>query len=77
VRELYERKLERANNLYLELSAVLLQVEQRENEIARSESFSTKYCARFCVLVLIASSESSVCALIVRSESSVLVLVAR
>jgi mitogen-activated protein kinase kinase kinase 13 len=35
VRELYERKLERANNLYLELSAVLLQVEQRENEIAR------------------------------------------
>ena len=34
-RELFERKLERANNLYLELSAVLLQVEQRENEVAR------------------------------------------
>ena len=35
VRELYERKLERTNNLYIELSAVLLQIEQREQELAR------------------------------------------
>ena len=35
VRELYERKLERTNNLYLELSAVLLQLEQREQELAK------------------------------------------
>ena len=37
VRELYERKLERTNNLYLELSSVLLQVEQREKELAHRE----------------------------------------
>ena len=35
VRELYERKLERTNNLYIELSAVLLQIEQREQELTR------------------------------------------
>jgi len=37
VRELYERKLERTNNLYLELSAVQLQLEQREQELAKRE----------------------------------------
>ena len=37
MRELYERKLERTNNLYLELSAVLLQVEQREQELSKRE----------------------------------------
>ena len=37
VRELYERKLERTNNLYLELSSVLLQIEQRERELASRE----------------------------------------
>jgi hypothetical protein len=42
VRELYERKLERTNNLYLELSAVLLQVEQRENELARLGSIACR-----------------------------------
>jgi len=35
IREHYERKLERANNLYMELSAVLLQLEQRENDLIR------------------------------------------
>ena len=35
VRELYERKLERTNNLYLELSAVQLQLEQREQDLAK------------------------------------------
>ena len=35
VRELYERKLERTNNLYLELNAVLLRIEQREQELSR------------------------------------------
>jgi len=39
VRELYERKLERTNNLYLELSSVLLQIEQREKELAQRERF--------------------------------------
>ena len=53
MRELYERKLERANNLYLELSAVLLQVEQRENEIARLVRLLNSYllyvyCKRDC-----------------------------
>uniref|UniRef100_T1IM54 Mitogen-activated protein kinase kinase kinase n=1 Tax=Strigamia maritima TaxID=126957 RepID=T1IM54_STRMM len=37
VREHYERKLERANNLYMELSACLLQLEQREKEIIKRE----------------------------------------
>jgi len=37
VRELYERKLERTNNLYLELSAVLLQIEQREQNLTKRE----------------------------------------
>merc|ERR1712038_1559940 len=37
VRELYERKLERTNNLYLELSAVQLQLEQREQDLAKRE----------------------------------------
>ncbi|KAG1709720.1 Mitogen-activated protein kinase kinase kinase 12 [Nymphon striatum] len=37
VREHYEKKLERANNLYLELSACLLQLEQRERDIIKRE----------------------------------------
>ena len=35
VREHYERKLVIANDLYLELSAAMLQLEQREKEINR------------------------------------------
>lgn len=35
IREHYERKLERANDLYMELSAVLLQLEQREKELIK------------------------------------------
>lgn len=35
VREHYEKKLERANNLYLELSACLLQLEQRERDLIK------------------------------------------
>lgn len=31
----YERKLERTNNLYIELTACMLQVEQRELEVIR------------------------------------------
>ncbi|XP_025195776.1 mitogen-activated protein kinase kinase kinase 13-A isoform X2 [Melanaphis sacchari] len=42
IREHYERKLERANNLYLELSAVLLQLEQRENDLIRREKQMSK-----------------------------------
>lgn len=35
IREHYERKLERANNLYMELNAVLIQLEQREKDLIR------------------------------------------
>ena len=35
IREHYEKKLERANNLYMELSTCLLQLEQRERELMR------------------------------------------
>lgn len=37
VREHYERKLERANNLYMELTACMLQLEKREQELIRRE----------------------------------------
>ncbi|XP_056287329.1 mitogen-activated protein kinase kinase kinase 13 isoform X2 [Pseudoliparis swirei] len=37
IREHYERKLERANNLYMELSAIMLQLEVREKELMRRE----------------------------------------
>lgn len=35
IREHYERKLERANNLYMELSAIMLQLEVREKELIK------------------------------------------
>lgn len=35
IREHYERKLERANNLYMELSAIMLQLEVREKELMK------------------------------------------
>ncbi|XP_030641762.1 mitogen-activated protein kinase kinase kinase 13 [Chanos chanos] len=37
IREHYERKLERANNLYMELSAIMLQLEIREKELMKRE----------------------------------------
>jgi hypothetical protein len=37
IRELYEQKLEKANNLYIELSTVLLQLGEREKEIIKRE----------------------------------------
>uniref|UniRef100_A0A8C2TB30 mitogen-activated protein kinase kinase kinase n=1 Tax=Coturnix japonica TaxID=93934 RepID=A0A8C2TB30_COTJA len=37
IREHYERKLERANNLYMELSAIMLQLELKEKELLRRE----------------------------------------
>lgn len=39
IREHYERKLERANNLYMELTSVLLQLEQREIDLLRFAIF--------------------------------------
>lgn len=35
VREHYEKKLERANNLYMELTACMLQLEKRERELLK------------------------------------------
>ena len=35
VRDHYERKLERANNLYMELTACMLQLEKRERELIK------------------------------------------
>lgn len=37
IKELYDRKLERVNQLYLELSAVLLQLEQQKQEGRKRE----------------------------------------
>jgi len=44
VRELYERKLERANNLYMELCACMLQMEKRERELSKSVSVCLSVC---------------------------------
>lgn len=35
IREHYERKLERANNLYMELNAIMLQLEIKEKELLK------------------------------------------
>ena len=37
IRELYEQKLEKANNLYFELNTVLLQLDEREKELLKRE----------------------------------------
>lgn len=42
IREHYERKLERANNLYMELSAIMLQLEDREKELMKREQVVEK-----------------------------------
>ncbi|XP_028654325.2 mitogen-activated protein kinase kinase kinase 12 [Erpetoichthys calabaricus] len=48
IREHYERKLERANNLYMELNAVMLQLELKERELLRREqSLDKKYPGLF------------------------------
>ncbi|XP_030633703.1 mitogen-activated protein kinase kinase kinase 12-like [Chanos chanos] len=48
IREHYERKLERANNLYMELNAVMLQLELKEKELLRREqSLDKKYSGLF------------------------------
>ncbi|TNN73147.1 Mitogen-activated protein kinase kinase kinase 12 [Liparis tanakae] len=48
IREHYERKLDRANNLYMELSAVMLQLELKEKELQRREqSLDKKYPGLF------------------------------
>jgi len=38
IRHVYQRKLERTNNLYLELSACFMHLEEREKEVAERES---------------------------------------
>ncbi|XP_055870541.1 mitogen-activated protein kinase kinase kinase 13-like isoform X2 [Biomphalaria glabrata] len=40
VREHYESKLERANNLYMELTACMLQLEKREQELIKREQLT-------------------------------------
>lgn len=42
IRELYDRKLERVNQLYLELSAFLLQLEQQKQESRKREMSQNK-----------------------------------
>ncbi|XP_043824050.1 mitogen-activated protein kinase kinase kinase 12 isoform X3 [Dromiciops gliroides] len=42
IREHYERKLERANNLYMELNALMLQLELKERELLRPDILKTE-----------------------------------
>ncbi|XP_076966973.1 mitogen-activated protein kinase kinase kinase 12 isoform X2 [Tamandua tetradactyla] len=44
IREHYERKLERANNLYIELNALMLQLELKEQELLRREQALERKC---------------------------------
>lgn len=49
IREHYERKLERANNLYMELSAIMLQLEVREKELMK---YVDKHFCHICALLV-------------------------
>lgn len=44
IREHYERKLEKANNLYVEVTSCLLQLEQRERDLIQREQ--STYCSK-------------------------------
>ncbi|KAH0947764.1 hypothetical protein HN011_002296 [Eciton burchellii] len=58
IREHYERKLERTNNLYLELNAVLLQLELRERDVIKREQQSGyKQCKKHLVRPLLKAQE--------------------
>lgn len=50
IREHYERKLERANNLYMELSAIMLQLEVREKELIKYVSGNGDVHVAVCTL---------------------------
>lgn len=52
IREHYERKLERANNLYMELSAIMLQLEVREKELIKYVSIAEWYATHMAVCTL-------------------------
>lgn len=45
IREHYERKLERANNLYLELSACLLQLERQQRDVAATATTNCRHAS--------------------------------
>jgi len=47
VREHYEKKLERANNLYMELTACMLQLEKRERELVKREQAIQVYAQMY------------------------------
>uniref|UniRef100_A0A8C5YCR3 Mitogen-activated protein kinase kinase kinase 12 n=1 Tax=Microcebus murinus TaxID=30608 RepID=A0A8C5YCR3_MICMU len=47
IREHYERKLERANNLYMELNALMLQLELKERELLRQQ-IEGERCVLYC-----------------------------
>ncbi|XP_061081710.1 mitogen-activated protein kinase kinase kinase 13-like [Conger conger] len=60
IREHYERKLDRANNLYMELSAIMLQLEVREKDLMkREQAVEKKYpvtCKRHPVRPIVRSN---------------------
>ncbi|XP_058466561.1 mitogen-activated protein kinase kinase kinase 9 isoform X2 [Malaya genurostris] len=52
IRLVYERKLERANTMYMQLSAVWVQLQQKEREIAEREKQLPGYKLRKCGILL-------------------------
>lgn len=53
IREHYERKLERANNLYMELSAIMLQLEVREKDLLKYVVHVSHFNLNFTFMSLI------------------------
>uniref|UniRef100_A0A7N6B345 mitogen-activated protein kinase kinase kinase n=1 Tax=Anabas testudineus TaxID=64144 RepID=A0A7N6B345_ANATE len=52
IREHYERKLERANNLYMELNAIMLQLEIKEKELLKYDTdIDLYFCANFLTVL--------------------------
>ncbi|XP_054168324.1 mitogen-activated protein kinase kinase kinase 13-like [Oppia nitens] len=63
IREHYERKLERANNLYMDLTACMLQLEQKEKELNKREMMvmgSKGQCKRQIVGPLIQAAQERI-----------------
>lgn len=66
IRELYEQKLENANNLYIELNTIALQLDEREREILRKEKILNINNKRVVHPILRREFQNSKKALIIR-----------
>uniref|UniRef100_A0A7N6FA38 Mitogen-activated protein kinase kinase kinase n=1 Tax=Anabas testudineus TaxID=64144 RepID=A0A7N6FA38_ANATE len=74
IREHYERKLERANNLYMELNAIMLQLEIKEKELLKYDTdIDLYFCAKPDLLkseVILPKLDSSMTQVTIPSKGS-------